>query len=274
MIPRILSALIILPILLLIIFLPFTFLFSLVITIVVVLGLVEFYNLMEGIGARPFRIMGIIMAVLLCLITFEEINRGEDNLRFHLVALLLTSLILVTFFRQIFRRNVAAAFSNISSTILGVYYLGWLGSYLILIRQIPEKGAYYTFFLFLVTWIYDAGAYLCGILFGKHRFLFPEISPRKTWEGFVGGLIIAFSAAMLAKYFLPSLEFSYLHCGFLSLLMVIGGQVGDLAESSLKRNAGVKDSGNLIPGHGGILDRIDGLLFTAPILYYYLLLIL
>jgi phosphatidate cytidylyltransferase len=244
------------------------------ITIVVVLGLVEFYNLMESIGARPFRIMGIIIAVLLCLITYEEINRGEDNFRFHLVALLLTSLILVTFFRQIFRRNVTAAFLNISSTILGVYYLGWLGSYLILIRQIPEKGAYYTFFLFLVTWIYDAGAYLSGTLFGKHRFLFPEISPRKTWEGFVGGLITALLAAMLAKYYLPSLGISYLHCGFLSLLMVIGGQVGDLAESSLKRNAGVKDSGNLIPGHGGILDRIDGLLFTAPILYYYLLLIL
>ncbi len=274
MIQRILTALIVIPIILFLIFVcPFTWPFSVVVTITVLLGLVEFYSIMRKAGFRPYQNWGVTITALLCLISYNEINRSQESLRLHLIVMLLTVLILGVFFRRIFTRETSSSFSDISSTVLGVLYLGWLGNYLILIRQIPEKGAYYTFFLFLITWIYDAGAYFSGVFLGKHRFPF-SISPRKTWEGFMGGLIVVFLAAMMIKYSLPALGFSYFHCGLLSFLLVLGGQAGDLAESAIKRSAGVKDSGTLVPGHGGILDRIDGLLFTAPIFYYYLQLVL
>ena len=123
------------------------------------------------------------------------------------------------------------------------------------------------FFLLLVTSAADTGAYYVGTLYGRHR-LAPTISPKKTVEGLVGGLIGAIIVAYAAHWwFLP--ELSGLDCLILGTILTITGLWGDLAESAMKRSVGMKDSGGILPGHGGMLDRLDSLLFTAPVFYYY-----
>ncbi len=152
----------------------------------------------------------------------------------------------------------------------GVLYIGLTLGHLVLLRQLPE-GEFLIFFLILVTWAADTAGYYVGKLFGR-RQLASRLSPNKTIEGFGGGLIFAPIVALLAHYwFLPSL--SMVDCVANGLLLTVVGLIGDLSESAFKRRGGVKDSGGLIPGHGGILDRLDSLLLTAPTFYYYMVLI-
>ncbi|CAI4031411.1 Phosphatidate cytidylyltransferase [Nitrospira tepida] len=151
----------------------------------------------------------------------------------------------------------------------GLLYVGWTLSYVLRIRSLPE-GLWLIFFLVLVTWAGDTGAYYTGISLGR-RPLAPALSPKKTVEGLIGGWLFSVAAALAASYwFLPS--FSPLHAVVASFLLTGAGLIGDLSESALKRSAGVKDSGWLLPGHGGVLDRIDSLLFTSPVFYYYVVL--
>jgi len=151
-------------------------------------------------------------------------------------------------------------------TLFGVLYLGLTLSTLSMTRLLP-LGEWLIFFLLLVTWASDTGAYIVGTLYGRHR-LAPTISPKKTVEGLVGGLIGAIIVAYAARWwFLP--EFSGLDCLVLAILLTITGLWGDLTESAMKRSVGMKDSGRILPGHGGMLDRLDSLLFTAPVFYYY-----
>jgi len=152
-------------------------------------------------------------------------------------------------------------------TLFGVLYLGLTLGPLSMTRLLP-LGEWLIFFLLLVTWASDTGAYYIGTLYGRHR-LAPAISPKKTVEGLVGGLIGAIIVAYAARWwFLP--ELSGLDCLVLAILLTITGLWGDLTESAMKRSAGIKDSGGILPGHGGMLDRLDSLLFTAPAFYYYI----
>jgi phosphatidate cytidylyltransferase len=151
-------------------------------------------------------------------------------------------------------------------TMFGVLYLGLTLGALSMTRLLP-LGEWLIFFLLLVTWASDTGAYVVGTLYGRHR-LAPTISPKKTIEGLVGGLIGAIMVAYAARWwFLP--ELSGLDCLVLATLLTITGLWGDLTESAMKRSVGIKDSGGILPGHGGMLDRLDSLLFSAPAFYYY-----
>ena len=151
-------------------------------------------------------------------------------------------------------------------TLFGVLYLGLTLSTVSMTRLLPQ-GEWLIIFLLLVTWASDTGAYYVGTLYGRHR-LAPTISPKKTFEGLVGGLISAIIAGYAARWwFLP--ELSGFDCLILGVLLTIVGLWGDLAESAMKRSAGMKDSGGILPGHGGMLDRLDSLLFAAPVFYYY-----
>jgi phosphatidate cytidylyltransferase len=175
---------------------------------------------------------------------------------------------------ELFRNN-GSAILNIGATLLGVFYLGIFGSALVGIREFYPNidglyfnGGYLIISIFASIWICDSAAFFGGTALGKHK-LFPRVSPKKSWEGAIFGFVFAILGMILAKNIVLD---------FLSLknAMVIGfitgtiGQIGDLAESLLKRDAGVKDSSNLIPGHGGIFDRFDSLLFSAPLIYLYL----
>ena len=151
--------------------------------------------------------------------------------------------------------------------LFGVLYIGYMLGHLLWLRN-RHDGALLVFFVLLVTWAGDAAAYYTGRRWGS-RPLAPQISPNKTREGFLGGLIAAPIAAWLGHlWFLPAV--TPLDCLILGLLLTVLGLMGDLSESALKRQAGVKDSGSLIPGHGGMFDRIDSLLLTVPAFYYYM----
>jgi len=159
---------------------------------------------------------------------------------------------------------------NATVTLFGVLYLGVTMSFLVTTRLLPH-GEWLVFFLLLVTWIGDTGAYYAGTIWGRYQ-LAPRISPKKSVEGLAGGLIAAIVAAYLARWwFLPML--SAIDCAILAVLLTAVGLWGDLAESAMKRSVGAKDSGGVLPGHGGMLDRLDSLLFTAPTFYYYVTLV-
>lgn len=148
----------------------------------------------------------------------------------------------------------------------GAIYIGLLLSHFILLRDIPE-GWGWTLLAFFPTWANDAGAYFVGRWIGEHPFA-PRISPKKTWEGSIGGWISGIAVGILVG---AVLRLPLLHASLLGLLISLAATGGDLVESMFKRWAGVKDSGRLIPGHGGVLDRIDSLLFSVAAVYYYLI---
>ncbi len=151
--------------------------------------------------------------------------------------------------------------------VLATTYVGMLGGSLIRLHNDFPEGYKLVFFLLLVVWIGDSGAYYVGKQFGKHK-LSPRISPKKTIEGLIGGMTASVIAAIVTHYtFFP--KFPLLHAIIAGVLLSFAGVIGDLAESMWKRSAAVKDSGTLLPGHGGFLDRFDSILFTAPILYCY-----
>jgi phosphatidate cytidylyltransferase len=160
---------------------------------------------------------------------------------------------------------------SILAAIMGLIYLPGLLHYFYLI-YIAESGILHAINLLLIVWGYDSGAYLFGKFFGKQKIA-PDVSPNKTLEGVFGGLIVAFIGASISVFISPRWG-PYIrwlpHVGILAVLIGLSSQLGDLTESWLKRIAGVKDAGYLFPGHGGVLDRIDGLLFALPVFYFYL----
>jgi len=163
---------------------------------------------------------------------------------------------------------------RMAGTLLGAVYPVLFISYLIDVHwgaaeMMGSQSAFWLVLMLLcLIWATDTGAYYTGKTFGKHK-LAPSISPNKTWEGSVGGLVLAIVVAGLFKeYLLPDL--TWMDAIVLAVLGGVWGQLGDLLESALKRNVGVKDSGKMLPGHGGMLDRFDSLIFTAPAYYMYL----
>ncbi len=151
----------------------------------------------------------------------------------------------------------------------GGVYLGWLGGTLVAVRML-ERGAYFVIFLYGCVIIADSAAYFVGRRFGKRK-MSPRVSPKKTWEGFAGGVIVTPLFGVLVGLLPATQLITPLHGAVIGLLISIIGPVGDLAESVIKRQVGVKDSSNLIPGHGGILDRTDSVLVSSAVGYYYLL---
>jgi len=156
---------------------------------------------------------------------------------------------------------------DLAKTILGPLYISLPLGMLMILDRYPE-GNIWIFFILAVVFAGDTGAFYSGKLFGKHK-LYESISPKKTWEGAIGGL---FCSIIAAFWFLRIVRIHEIDYSIMALVIVLSvtGQLGDLAESMLKRNSGIKDSSRLLPGHGGILDRIDGLLFAVPALYIYL----
>ena len=185
--------------------------------------------------------------------------------QFVIIALTVGTLIAATLRGAPFDKMIAST----GATILGVLYVALLGSHLVSIRIgfDPTLSAHLLSFFFLVLMGADTGAYYIGRAFGKHK-LAPTISPGKTWEGAIGGVVAALAMAALAHFwFFRELP---LKCILpLAAVMTVLGIFGDLTESALKRGAGAKDAANILPGHGGILDRLDSLLFNAPLIYYF-----
>lgn len=170
------------------------------------------------------------------------------------------------------RGNLEEALPSSAIAVLATLYVGMLGGSLIRLHDDFPDGAKLVFFLLLVVWLGDAGAYYFGRTFGKHK-LSPRISPKKTVEGLIGGVATSIATALVI-HFTFFKNFPLLHVIIAGTILSLAGVIGDLAESMWKRSADVKDSGTLIPGHGGFLDRFDSIFYTTPILYAYWFLIL
>ncbi len=170
------------------------------------------------------------------------------------------------------KRPLREMVTSVSVTFFGTAYFGGFGNYFLRLRDLPE-GAWYLFWLYAATWAYDTGGYFAGHWWGRHR-LAPLASPKKTLEGSLGGFLLVLACLFSLWKAVPlyTRVFTATDVFLLSALLSIFGQIGDLVESTIKRSLSAKDSGSLLPGHGGVFDRIDSLLFNAPVLFYYLLL--
>lgn len=255
------------------------------VAICAVLGGWEYFR---GLRLRGFRPSEGAAFVAIALLQLAAWGVSQGMLTSFLPALL-AILVIATLIHQVLQRD-PEPIANIGATFFGVIYVGWLFSYLIFLRSLPgtvhilpftalphplsgwfeARGAWLVLYVFAVTWSTDAGAYFVGMRLGKTP-LAPRLSPKKTREGAIGGLV---AATLMSLAWGHWIGLPWIHCLLLGPVLGALGQIGDLCESALKRDLGIKDFGTLLPGHGGILDRFDSLLFTAPIAYYYLIFVL
>lgn len=234
--------------------------FAVVMMVFIALGLYEYFTMLEKKGIRIYKYVGIAIGAMIplsILLRFETTKGWE----LFLIVLALLFLILM----QFRRRQNSGVIVDISTTLFGILYVSWFLSFLIKIRYLPQ-GAGLLASIILMTKLGDIGAFFTGMRFGKTP-LMPRISPKKTVEGAIGGLVFSVLGALVSK---PFLGFGYMHLVILGICIGVLGQLGDLSESLLKRDCEVKDSGKILPGMGGILDELDSLLFTAPVFYFYL----
>ena len=228
------------------------------------LAIVGFYEILKMKGISIFSVPGLLgtLALLILVVPNDWSKEVVDLLQYDskymivygLAALLLIYIVLV--------KN-KMTFDEVGFILLSAFYVGLGFHYFIETRFI---GLEFVVFVLLVVWTTDSGAYFVGRKLGKNK-LWPEISPKKTVEGFIGGIVIAVLFAIAMQLIYPFAQ-SWLQLIFVTIIASIVGQMGDLVESAIKRHYGVKDSGNILPGHGGILDRFDSLLFVVPLLHF------
>ena len=255
---RLLSAAVFIPILLVIIWFGPLWLFSLLIAAVALLGAIEFYRLATHGGWQPSVVLGVAFTLFFIADAYFAEPRATEILIPTAVALPLLWLLL--------RSRGEKTLANWLWTVGGIFYIGWMLGHFIPLREL-EQGRDWVILALFTTFAADSGAYLIGRAWGRHSVV-PKISPGKTWEGTFAGLIAGIAAAIALNAIL-GLPISYWQVSLLGFLIAAVAFVGDLVESMLKRKGGVKDAGRLIPGHGGILDRLDSVVFTVVLVYYY-----
>jgi phosphatidate cytidylyltransferase len=273
---RILSAVVLIPVVLLLLGLG-QVTTTLLIAAVVGLALDEAYEVFGAAGHRPVRWAGFLSALLLVLAAWllpSGVGIGGA----------VAAAVLITLTALLARQDRGGALTDWALTLAGPLYVAWTLSHFILMGAINipsfapafwqalhapamRPGAWWVLTALLVVWVCDSAAYFIGMRWGRHKM--GLVSPKKSWEGAAAGFLFSIGTAVGLKALL-GLPISYPWAALLGALIGVVGQVGDLAESLLKRQANVKDSGHLIPGHGGMLDRIDSLLFVAPVVYYFL----
>jgi len=227
----------------------------------IILALKEFFGIIESKGIFTYKYLGIIAGSLIPVVIYLNLGEGYPDVE----PLFIIIACLFTFVLQFARRGeVKDHVISIAVTLLALFYISWFLSFFIKIKFLPG-GEKLVVYLVLVTKIADVAAYFVGSYIGKHN-LIPRISPKKTVEGTVGALI---ASILLALFIKGLIKISFNHALILGIMLGVTGQVGDLAESLIKRDCGVKDSGMSLSGFGGVLDMMDSLLFTTPIFYFY-----
>lgn len=238
--------------------------------VIMVGGLVEFYNLCRKKGYQPMYVLGILASVCLFGLIPIVATNTETGYWLALLAFVLLFILAPAIFMCEIWRKSETPIANIATTFMGVMYIALPMSLLVYIPQLLDKKADWNPWMLLafmaIIWANDVFAYMVGIAFGKHR-LCERISPKKSWEGFFGGLVGAVGLAVLFGYLTDGYMIRW---GIMGLIAALTGVTGDLVESMLKREAGVKDSGKIMPGHGGFLDRFDALFISVPFVVLYL----
>ncbi len=259
---RVISALLFLPIFYLVSWRLPALYFTALVLAAALMGQYEFYRMARERGSRPHLVLGMAAGAFIVLEFYHPLVSGMGGM--FPVAVVVLAIMIARLFSA---RPVEGAIEDVSASLLGVLYVALLFGYQVGVRT-GMHGKQWLVFLYFIIWASDIGAYSIGIPFGKHR-LYEKISPKKSIEGLMGALAASAGMALLCRvWFMPSIGAG--EAVGIALVLAIVGTVGDLAESMFKRSAGIKDSGSIIPGHGGILDRMDSMLFAAPVLYYYL----
>lgn len=253
------------------------YVFLVIMVFLALTGLAEFYGIVEKRNLICFKEWGLLGGALLMVGTFLHVtgklgiygtpSRVNDFETGFLILFVLGLCV-----RQFVSKSNTAGILAISTTLFGLMYVPWLLNFIQKINFFPGvDGHYYLLYFVLITKFSDTGAYAVGSLIGRHKMI-PRISPGKTWEGFGGAILVSTGASLVFTHFLGGhmKGMNWKHAIILGVLLSASAVVGDLIESLFKREAGVKDSGRLFPGIGGILDLLDSLLFNAPIMYLYL----
>jgi phosphatidate cytidylyltransferase len=256
-------------------------------TLVIVLGLWEFYRLAKHVPAKPWQIYGTLAGTVIFLLLFFSCYYSADWL-----ITLAVPLIFLPLFLELYAKS-DQPFTNLAYTFLGWIYLVLpFGLWILLLTPTLQNGGEYInpeinsvtshsserttyrwqllLGFFIILWTSDSLAYVCGRLFGRHK-LFERISPKKTWEGFIGGFLFTLLAGWIVGYFFT--DMGQLHWIVIAGIISVTGTLGDLTESMFKRSIRVKDSGTILPGHGGILDRFDAALLASPFVTTYIMML-
>ena len=243
----------------------------------------EFYRMLDHKGLPNFKVTGMICGALMLAGSFYYFRRMGPAGSYDFEVAVLLFFLLTVFGRQMFARlREDEPLQTMAYTLFGLLYVLWLFNFITkIVYLLPRSstgavtGQFYCLYLIVVTKFSDMGAYLVGSAVGRHQMI-PHISPKKTWEGFFGALGLSLLASLALFALMPGhlSMLTWTHATLLGLLLGFAAVIGDLAESIIKRSTGVKDSGNFLPGIGGALDLIDSLLFTAPLLFFYLRLVI
>jgi phosphatidate cytidylyltransferase len=266
--------------------------FYAILTAIACVALWEFYTIAEAAGLRCYKVWGLAGCTALVMGSWFFFEKGVLSSKANAFSLfVMIVLILGVFLRQFPQKHNPQPIQTMACTIFGLLYVPWLLSFIALInfwflpadapsdlwRAAQQDGRFFVLYLVLVTKFTDVGSYVFGMTMGKHK-LIPRISPNKTWEGVFGGIVGALVASYGGYYLMRQpLERNGLDLWDATALGILLGAVaivGDLAESLIKRQANIKDSGKMLPGIGGALDLVDSLLFTAPVLYVYMRLVM
>src|SRR5215467_12428820 len=267
---------------LLIMFSGYEVLFWVLISVFGMIGLWEFYRMLDHKGLPNFKITGMICGAVMLAGSFYYFSKIGPAQSYDFEVAVLLFFLLTVFGRQMFARlRHDEPLRTMAYTLFGLLYVLWLYNFITKIVYVTPRapngsttGQFYVFYCIAITKFSDMGAYLTGSVIGRHP-LVPHISPKKTWEGFMGALAFSLLASVGLFALMPGhlSVLNWTHSIVLGLLLGFAAVVGDLAESIIKRSTGVKDSGNMLPGIGGALDLVDSLLFTAPLLFFYLRLV-
>ena len=277
--PRFLSTIVLWSIALAIAFSGYEILFWLLISAFGLVALLEFYRMLDHANLPNFKITGLICGAILLSGSFHYFSTIGPASSYDFELTILLFFMLTVFGRQMFARlRHDEPLQTMAYTLFGLLYVLWLFNFTTKILYLTpgaRSGQFYCLYLIAVTKFSDMGAYLTGSAIGRHQMA-PQISAKKTWEGFFGALGFATLCSLMLFKLMPNQlsMLTWTHATILGLLLGFAAVIGDLAESVLKRSTGVKDSGNFLPGIGGALDLIDSLLFTAPLLFFYLRLVI
>jgi phosphatidate cytidylyltransferase len=239
--------------------------FALMVALILSLAAWEYVSLFRAGGLQP---AGVLVVTGTLALVIGRVYSGFSSAAWLISVLILASM---AYHLIAYERGRDQAGTDFGVTLAGVLYFGWIGSYLISLRELPE-GVWWVLLALPSVWLADSGAYFIGRRFGRHK-LSPRLSPKKTWEGYLGGVLVGTLGAALLAYIWsfwtgPDTFITPVNGALLALVLSAITPLGDLGESMIKRQVGMKDSGNLLPGHGGVFDRIDSWLWAGVLAYY------
>ncbi|MCP4129888.1 MAG: phosphatidate cytidylyltransferase [bacterium] len=277
-IKRVLSAIVALPLYFAAIVAPPYFKGIPILAISILVSLVclyEYYQIADrGENGRPFIWVGMLAGVLVNVVMYMFVFwEHKENFDARIIMGLIAVFLAIILALQVFKRPIQGGTYSTAVTVMGIIFIVLPFSHIILMKAINHYGMYYILILNVAIMMNDSGAYFGGVLFGKHKTNF-AVSPNKSWEGYFSGMLFSIIGMIVANQvfisFFDVTLFTMIEAAILGIFLSILGNTGDLIESSVKRDGGIKDSGTIIPGHGGMWDVFDAMVFTLPLFYYYI----